>query len=78
MLDQEGVESAAESVARLSPRELQILEFASQGLTNLQIAGRVNLSVHAVKFHLHSIFRKLGVRNRTEAAVLHLRSGSGE
>lgn len=57
---------------RLSPRELEVLEMASHGLTNLQIAGRLSVSVHAVKFHLAAIYRKLGVRNRTEAAVLFL------
>jgi two-component system nitrate/nitrite response regulator NarL len=70
-------ESAADDfalVARLSPREREVLELAAHGLTNLQIAERIHLSVHAVKFHLRSIFGKLGVSNRTEAAVLHLRS----
>ena len=42
----------------------------SLGLTNVQIAGRLHVSIHAVKFHLAAIYRKLGVANRTEAAVL--------
>jgi DNA-binding NarL/FixJ family response regulator len=58
----------------LSPRELDVLELASLGLTNREIAGRLNLTVHAVKFHLVGIYRKLGVSNRTEAAVTYLRS----
>jgi DNA-binding NarL/FixJ family response regulator len=58
----------------LSPRELEVLEMASLGLTNNQIGSRLNVSVHAVKFHLAGIYRKLGVANRTEAAVLYLRS----
>ncbi len=49
----------------------------SEGLTNIQIAGRMNVTVHAVKFHLSSVYRKLGVSNRTEAAVLFLRSAEG-
>jgi DNA-binding CsgD family transcriptional regulator len=58
----------------LSPRELQVLEMASLGLTNWQIAGRLQVTVHAVKFHLAAIYRKLGVTNRTEAAVAYLRA----
>jgi DNA-binding NarL/FixJ family response regulator len=58
--------------ARLSPRELQVLELASLGLTNSQIAGRLTLSVHAVKFHLAAVYRKLEVANRTEAAFVFL------
>src|SRR5262245_1308403 len=40
------------------------------GLTNGQIAERLDVTVHAVKFHLSHVYRKLGVSNRTEAAVL--------
>ena len=47
---------------------------ASRGLTNSQVGANLNLSVHAVKFHLASIYRKLHVSNRTEAAVVYLRS----
>ena len=52
-----------------STREIEVLELASQGMTNPQIARRLELSVHAIKFHLASIYRKLGAANRTEAAV---------
>ena len=60
----------------LSPRETEVLQMTSEGLTNVQIAGRMNVTVHAVKFHLSSVYRKLGVSNRTEAAVAFLR-GAG-
>ena len=60
----------------LSPRELEVLEMASLGLTNSEIGRRLHVSVHAVKFHLAAIYRKLGVANRTEAAVAYLRSSS--
>ena len=49
---------------------------ASLGLTNNEIGTRLHVSVHAVKFHLAAIYRKLGVANRTEAAVAYLRSTS--
>jgi DNA-binding CsgD family transcriptional regulator len=58
----------------LSPRELEVLEMASLGLTNRQIAQRLYVTVHAVKFHLAGIYRKLGVANRTEAAGVYLRT----
>jgi DNA-binding CsgD family transcriptional regulator len=60
----------------LSRRELEVLEMASRGLTNSQVGAQLDISVHAVKFHLASIYRKLRVANRTEAAVLYLRSQS--
>jgi DNA-binding CsgD family transcriptional regulator len=53
----------------LTRREAQILEMISRGLTNGEIAARIGVTVHAVKFHLNGIFRKLGVSNRTAAAV---------
>jgi DNA-binding CsgD family transcriptional regulator len=59
---------------RLSPREAQVLEMASLGLTNGQVAERLDVTVHAVKFHLAGIYRKLGVSNRTEAAVVYLQA----
>lgn len=54
----------------LSRRELEVLQLASNGSTNNEIAAALGLSAHAVKFHLASVYRKLGVVNRTEAAVL--------
>ncbi len=61
----------------LSPRELEVLGMTSEGLTNLEIAGRLRVTVHGVKFHLASIYRKLGVSNRTEAAVIFLQHIDG-
>ena len=61
----------------LSSRELEVLAMTSAGCTNSETAERLGVTVHAVKFHLGSVYRKLGVANRTEAAVAYLRSGSG-
>lgn len=61
----------------LSSRELEVLAMTSDGCTNSETAERLGVTVHAVKFHLASVYRKLGVANRTEAAVAYLRSGSG-
>jgi DNA-binding NarL/FixJ family response regulator len=63
--------------ALLSPREREVMQMTSQGLTNLQIAEQLTVTVHAVKFHLASIYRKLGVSNRTEAAVAFLQAAGG-
>ena len=57
----------------LTPRELEVLQMISSGLTNAEAARRLHLTVHAIKFHLASIYRRLGVNNRTEAAVTYLR-----
>jgi DNA-binding NarL/FixJ family response regulator len=61
---------AADVRPLLSPRERQVLEATALGLTNSEVALRLHVSVHAVKFHLAAIYRKLGVSNRTEAAVV--------
>jgi DNA-binding NarL/FixJ family response regulator len=63
------------ALAALSPRELEVLDMAALGLTNVQIGHRLHVSVHAVKFHLAAVYKKLGVANRTEAAVVYLRAG---
>jgi DNA-binding NarL/FixJ family response regulator len=62
------------SHAGLSRREAEVLEMAARGLTNPEIASRMHVTVHTVKYHLAGIYRKLGVANRTEAAVAYLRS----
>ena len=54
---------------RLSQREHQVLVLVSQGLTNPQIGRLLNVSPHTVKTHLDNILNKLGVNNRTQAAV---------
>ncbi len=62
--------------ADLSARELEVLKMASRGFTNSAIADQLTVSVHAVKWHLASVYRKLGVTNRTEAAVTYLRGNT--
>jgi len=53
----------------LTPRELDVLAALAEGMTNKAIARRLNISLHTVKFHVESLFRKLGARTRTEAVV---------
>jgi DNA-binding NarL/FixJ family response regulator len=57
----------------LSPRELAVLERLANGLPNRDIARELEITVNTVKFHLASIYRKLGVENRTEASVAFVR-----
>ena len=57
----------------LSPRECEVMEAISLGLTNRQAAAELDVTVHAVKFHLASIYRKLGVANRTQAVAMFVR-----
>ena len=53
----------------LSTREMEILGFVSQGATNKEIASALFIASSTVKAHLDNAFRKLGARNRAEAAV---------
>jgi DNA-binding NarL/FixJ family response regulator len=55
--------------ALLTPRELEVLAALAEGMTNKAIARRLNISLHTVKFHVESPFRKLGARTRTEAVA---------
>ena len=71
----EAEQEAARRSAGLTPRELEILGAVSNGLSNRAIGAELFLSDQTVKFHLHRIYRKLGVANRTEAAGLAHRLG---
>lgn len=62
-------------IEALTPRETQVLELVADGLSNKAIAGVLGLSDETVKFHLASIFGKLGASNRTDAVRLALRRG---
>ena len=64
----------------LSYREREILGLVAEGVSNREIGELLFLSEKTVKTHLASIFRKLGVANRTEAATFYVRasSSSGE
>jgi len=59
----------------LTPREREVLELVSQGLSNKLIARRLHISEHTVKFHISSITGKLGASSRTDAVSQGLRRG---
>jgi len=53
----------------LTPRELDVARLLVSGLANKQIAHRIGISEHTVKNYLYSIYQKLHVSNRAQAAV---------
>ena len=59
----------------LTHRELEVLQLLAGGLTNKEIAQRLGISDHTVKFHVNAILGKLGVETRTEAVVHAARLG---
>lgn len=59
----------------LTGREQEVLQLMAGGLANKQIAVRLGISEHTVKFHLSSIYAKLGVASRTEAVTIGTRLG---
>jgi DNA-binding NarL/FixJ family response regulator len=64
-----------ELVEELTDREGEILQLLALGLANKQIAVRLGISEHTVKFHVSAIYSKLGVTNRTEAVSHGARLG---
>lgn len=56
----------------LTRRERDVMNGVARGLTNARIADELQISTHAVKFHLASVYRKLGMRNRTEATAWYV------
>jgi DNA-binding NarL/FixJ family response regulator len=66
----EEVRAASEGLASLTPQQFRVLTMVCEGLLNKQIAYELNVSEATVKAHVTAIFRKLGVRTRTQAALL--------
>ncbi len=66
---------AEDLIDPLTARETEVLELLAQGLANKQIAYELGISDHTVKFHISSIYRKLGATNRTEAVRVGIRLG---
>jgi two-component system, NarL family, response regulator YdfI len=65
----------AELIEPLTPRESEVLQMLASGLANKEIATRLAISDHTVKFHVASILGKLGAASRTEAVTLGIRRG---
>lgn len=67
--------AAGDLEAALTQRETEVLTHLAHGLTNKQIAERLGISYETVKEHVQHILRKIGVADRTQAAVWAVRSG---
>jgi DNA-binding NarL/FixJ family response regulator len=59
----------------LTPREIEVLQMLTEGLGNREMATRLGISEHTVKFHISSILGKLGAGSRTEAVTQGIRQG---
>ena len=68
---------AEKAITALTARERQILRLVSEGLSNKEIGRRLNVTDGTVKVHLHNIFEKLLVSNRTALAAVYFNHGSG-
>lgn len=69
------LEGDVEAFTPLSPREMEILQYVTRGMSNKEIAARLGISHQTVKNHMTSILHKLDVEDRTQAAVYALRHG---
>ena len=63
------VRTQAGLVEPLSEREIEVLRLVTAGMSNREIAGKLYISPGTAKTHIHNLCGKLGVRNRTEAAM---------
>jgi DNA-binding NarL/FixJ family response regulator len=73
MTDREPTASLAG--AQLSERETEVLRYLCEGLANKEIARRIDLQEVTVKLHVKTLYRKIGARNRTHAAMLAKEAG---
>ncbi|EFC90096.1 two component transcriptional regulator, LuxR family [Dethiosulfovibrio peptidovorans DSM 11002] len=68
----------ADMLCDLTDREKEVLFWLAQGLSNLEISAKMNLSEKTVKNHVSHILKKLDLRDRTQAAILAWRVGIAE
>lgn len=69
------IEFPLPSPVDLTAREMDVIRLLADGLTNREIALKLEVRPRTVKFHLDNIYSKLGVNSRTEAAIYALRQG---
>ncbi|WP_371225423.1 response regulator transcription factor [Roseovarius sp. 2305UL8-3] len=66
--------SLGNNLDRLTQREMEVLQHVAKGRQNKVIAAKLGLSENTVKLHIHHVISKLGVHNRTEAAMIYATS----
>ena len=69
---------AEKSLTALTDRERQIMRLVSEGLSNKEIGRRLNIADGTIKVHLHHIFQKLDIGNRTVLATLAISQNANE
>jgi NarL family two-component system response regulator YdfI len=74
-LEQPVLRPPDEITATLTPRETEVLRMLAEGLANKNIAFRLGISEHTVKFHIASIYSKLNASSRAEAVAIGIRQG---
>ena len=67
-----GRDNSGERLKALSPREREVMLLVAEGLVNKEVGKRLNLSEGTVKIHLHNIYQKTGIGNRTALAAFVL------
>jgi NarL family two-component system response regulator YdfI len=75
LYDDRALEVETGSSEEITSRETEVLRMLAEGLVNKDIATRLGISQHTVKFHISSILDKLGASTRTEAVALGIRRG---
>lgn len=70
-----GFAAAEDAAPVLTAREAEVLAAVGAGLSNKEVARRLGISAHTVKFHLEQAFRKLGAGSRAEAVAKGLQRG---
>jgi DNA-binding NarL/FixJ family response regulator len=73
--EQSQISAEQRPTQNLSTREIEVLEFATKGLRNKEIANKLYISVRTVEGHFSSIFTKLGVASRMEAVLYAISQG---
>lgn len=70
-----GAGVSASPLERLTQREREVLELVAAGSDNLQISARLGITERTVKAHVSNLYRKMGVQNRVEMAMIAYQSG---
>lgn len=72
-----GNTAAVLQAVQLTPREVEVIDLLGEGLSNKEIATRLNIAIHTVKSHVHNVLEKLALRSRLEVAAFRHRLREG-